>query len=74
MCPTKVNFDWANSEIGGKMANMANCYFALCTPYSINPYITIIKTNIPYNRPAFLVASCLNSEYTSSYTLIRVRN
>ena len=21
MCPTKVNFDWSNSEIGWKMAN-----------------------------------------------------
>ena len=53
---------------------MANCYSAICILYSINPYTIIIKTNIPYNRPAFLAASCLNSEYTSSYTLIRVRN
>ena len=27
---------------------MANCYFAFCILYSINPYTTIIKTNIPY--------------------------
>ena len=32
---------------------------------------TTIKTNIPYNWPAFLAASCFNGGYKSSYALIR---
>ena len=40
--------------------------------YSINFYTTVINTNIPYNVPSFLTASCFNtsSRYTSSYELI----
>ena len=38
--------------------------------YSINSYAPI---NIPYNWPAFLAASCLNSGYMSLYALIRIR-
>ena len=32
LCPTKVNFDWANSEIGWKMANGE---LLLCTLYTV---------------------------------------
>ena len=32
MCPTKVNFDWANSEIGWKMANGQLLF---CTLYTV---------------------------------------
>ena len=37
--------------------------------YSINSYTTI-NTNIPYNWPALLAASCLDSRYIYSYALI----
>ena len=43
----------------------------VCVLYGINSYTTI---NTPYNWPAFLAASCLNSGYTSSNALIRIRN
>ena len=39
--------------------------------YSINSYTTI---NTPYNWLAFLVASCFNSGYMSSYVLVRICN
>ena len=44
----------------------------LTIPYSINSY-PIINTNILYNWPALLAASCLNSRYTFSCMLIRIR-
>ena len=42
-------------------------------PYSINSCRTITQTYISYNWPAFLAASYLNSVYTPSYVLIRIR-